>query len=107
MATVVRIAVAGITVVWTTVGTVVGIAIDIASGIVVGIVVWDVKRAFIARRVLIVCRTEIGNPGTDVGVWKGIEFGIKLTLVLNRAVRLIQSRIGEIRRLATAGNGGN
>ena len=103
MATAAGITVAGITITGT---TIVGITIGIAAGIAAGIVVWDVERAFIACRVLIVCRTEIGNPGTDVGVWKGIEFGIQLTLVLNRAVWLIQSRIGEIRRLTAAGNDG-
>jgi hypothetical protein len=82
------------------------IAVRITVGITVGTVDGNAKRTLIARRVLIVCRTEIGNPGTDVGVWKGIEFGIQLTLILNCAVGLIQPRIGEIRRLTASGNRG-
>ena len=97
MATVVRITV-GI--------TVAGITVGITAAVTVGIIVGNAKRAFIASRVLIVCRTEIGNPWTDVGVWEGIEFGIQLTLVLNRAVGLIQPWIGEIRRMTAAGNRG-
>ena len=97
MATVVRITV-GI--------TAVGITVGITAGITVGIIVWNAKRAFIARGVLIVCRSEVGNSRADVGVREGIEFGIQLTLVLNCAVRLIQSRIGEIRRLTATGNDG-
>ena len=87
----------------TAVGITVGIAVITVVGIAVGIVDRDAKRTFIACGVLIVCRTEIGNPGTDVGVWKGIEFGIQSALVFNCAVGLVQSRVGEIRRLTTAG----
>ena len=82
------------------------IAAWIAVPIIVGTVDGNAKRTFIASGVLIVCRTEIGNPGTDVGVWKGIEFGIQLTLIFDRAVGLIQPRISEIRRLTAAGNRG-
>ena len=52
------------------------IAAWIAVPIIVGTVDGNAKRTFIASGVLIVCRTEIGNPGTDVGVWEGVEFGI-------------------------------
>lgn len=86
-----------------TVGIAVWIGIGTVSRTTFVIAVGNVKRAFVARGILIVCWTKIGNPRTDVGVWKGIKFGIQLTLVLNRAVRLIQSWIGEIRRLTAAG----
>ena len=101
MTTAVRVTV-GITVV-----AVAGITVGITAGITIGIIVGNAKQTLIARGVLIVCRTEIGNPGTDVGVWKGIEFGIQPTLVFDRAVGLIQPRISEIRRLTAAGNRGS
>ena len=96
MATVVRITV-GITV-----GTAAGITVVTVAGITVGIAAGNAKRALIACGILIVCRAEIRNPGTDVGVWKGIEFGVQLALIFDRAMGLIQSRIGEIRRLTAA-----